>query len=351
MRGGRADTSWQDVFGPDEPVLWSGAPDRTRQVLTKHGIAALALLQIGPFLGRGGLWAAVGFLAAFFLVRAFWLSFFRVSWTRYAVTARHVEIRRGGHGVGWIKYPLSDYILQEDLGLLRLFRQPQLRPVEPNPAARLWYLPRHERAAALTAAGQVPRRSFQVPRRMLAEEIAPLLPELLRRAGVFEPDRPPLLWQGRPASAPMVMPLLFPGALAMMCFAGVLIAAIIGHVPTAVWAGLGCFLGLAAEVGYFRWQTRRHIATRYALAGRYAITLSPGLPFLRAHCKVSRISRDSFISSDATDVAFGAEAFHLRGRWLTGRVTFHRPPDAARLLDLLRGLAASDSRFAQPGKE
>lgn len=346
MRGGGADTGWQDVFGPDEPVLWSGAPDRTRQVVTKYGIAALALLLIGPFLGKGGLWAAVGFLAVFFLVRAFWLTFFRVCWTRYAVTARHVAIRRGGHGAGWIKYPLSDYILQEDLGLLRLFRQPLMRPIEPNPAARLWYLHRHERTAALAAAGQVPRRSFHVPRRMLGQEIASLLPDLLRRAGVFELEAPPLLWQGRPASAPMVMPLLFPGALAMMCFAGALVAAIMGHMSTAAWAGAGCLLGVMAEVSFFRWQTRRHIATRYALAGRYAITLSPGLPFLRGHCDIRRISRDSYIASNATEVALGAEAFRVRGRWVTGAVGFHKPPDAARLLDLLRDLAASDPRCA-----
>ena len=184
---------------------------------------------------------------------------------------------------------------------------------------------------------------------MLGQDIAPLVPNLLRRAGVEDPETPPLLWQGEPASAPMVMPLPFGGVLAMFCFAGALVAAITGDMATAAWAGMGCLLGVIAEIGWFRWQTRREIAAGYALAGCYAIRIQPGLPFMKGKCDIRRISRDSVMGSDATDVTYGAEAWLIRGRWTAGRVTFHKPPDAARLLDFLCEQALSDPRCKTDG--
>lgn len=109
----RHDTAdWDGVFDRDGTVYWTGAPDRTRLVLTKYGLAASALFLGGPFVAAGGMQAAVSVIVTFFALRAFWLHLSRVSETRYAVSDRHIAIRRFGHGAGWLIFPLSDYFLR-----------------------------------------------------------------------------------------------------------------------------------------------------------------------------------------------------------------------------------------------
>ncbi|WP_343080755.1 hypothetical protein [Ostreiculturibacter nitratireducens] len=347
----RHDTAdWDGVFDRDGTVYWTGAPDRTRLVLTKYGLAASALFLGGPFVAAGGMQAAVSVIVTFFALRALWLHLLRVSETRYAVSDRHIAIRRFGHGAGWLKYPSSDYFLQNDNGQVRVFARLHVPRSAHGPVARLPYLPSRERTAALRAAGRVPHHHFHVPRHMAGMDIEVLLPYLLARAGIEEAEMPPLLWQGRPDSAPMMVPWLFPGAVAIVLFGAALAAAVAGHVQSAIWAGAGSLLAALIEIGVFRLQDRRATAVRYALAGRYAIRIGPGVPFLTGLCEIQRISPTAPISADATDVIYGEEAIRIRGAWVTARVTFHKPPDAARLLGLLRDAAASDPDRGSSGQ-
>jgi len=340
--GRRGHSGWDQIFDVGDTVLWTGAPDRTRLVMTRYGLAGLMLVVAGLMFERGGLWFAAALIAAFFAVRGFWLALFRIGETHYAISTRHVAIRRLGHRSGWLKYPLTEVFLQEDLGLIRVFALPHCHPRPPAPIARLWHLCAPDRAAALRAAGQVPHRRFHIARQRIDGDLSSVLPDLLRRAGVETSQPLPILWQGRPLAAPMVMPWMVPAAAAILLFAGAIVAAVTGHAGAALWAGAGSVTAMAVEVGGFRWQQRRELALRYAVAGRYAIRIGPGLPCLTALCDIRRISCHSPIAADATDLTYAAEAYLVRGGWASGRVTFHRPSDPVAVEHLLRRLSAGD---------
>ncbi|MGL4278922.1 MAG: hypothetical protein ACRCS0_01030 [Albidovulum sp.] len=349
MRRGAGDqTLWAGVFDPDETILWSGGPSLPRRLAVELIIAVAALIVATASLRRGGLWSVVTLLTAFFLVRRFWLHGLGVSAAHYAITTRHIGIRQMGVRSWWQKYPLSDYFLQKDLGVLRVFHRPPVPVGGRVPKARLIYLPRAERRAALLAANGVERQNFHIPARHAREPMETLVPRLLAHAGAAKDGSQPLLWQGQPLAAAAPMPLILGAAAAMLLATFALIAAIKGDGPGAISLGFWAILAGAAEVAWFRWQSRREASVRYAIAGRYAIRIGRGIPLLTLACDVHRIEPRARIQTDALSVAYAPIATFGRYGWTVYQIAFLNPPALAEVARLLQSIAdrqgAAESR-------
>lgn len=340
MRRGTADpTLWAGVFDPDETILWSGGPSLPRRLAVELIIAVAALIVAGASLRQGGLWSVVTLLVAFFLVRGFWLHGLGVSATHYAITTRHIAVRQTGWRSWWQKYPLRDYFVQDDLGVLRVFHQPPVPVGGHFPQARLIYLPRAQRRAALLAANGVERQNFHIPARQAREPMETLVPRLLTHAGAARRGLQPLLWQGQPLAAAAAMPLMLGAVAAMFLATFALIAAVKGDGSGAISLGIWAILAGTAEIAWFRWQSRREASVRYAIAGRYAIRIGRGVPLLTLACDVHRIEPTARIQMDALSVAYAPIATFGKHGWTIHQIAFHNPPALAEVARLLRSIA------------
>lgn len=349
MTGKKTDTPlWEGVFEPDEAILWSGGPSLPRQLAAELAIALAALFIASASMRQGGLWAVVAMFAAFFLVRRFWIHGLGISAMRYAITTRHIAVRQTGGRPWWKKYPLNHYFLQEDFGILRVFHRPPVPVGAHVPQARLVYLPRAARRAALSAANGAMRQNFHIPARHAQEPMETLVPVLLARAGVAGDEPVPLLWQGRPMTSPLAMPLMLGAVASMFLAAFALIAIIKGDGWGAAGLGVWAVVAGAVEVAWFRWQSRREASVRFAIAGRYAIRIGRGIPLLTLACDVHRIEPMARILTDALTVSYAPIATLGKHGWLIHQINFHNPPALAEVARLLQSVAdgqkASEAR-------